>query len=129
LHNGFIVDGSRRQRGVEVARQWEQLFPDSERSMLLLRDPKGGVPEIDDDCFMGCCIGEGEGDGPGDNRGGKVNLAKPFTADWSLAGVRSVDEGDVSEENIMLLNEGSKGGMSTLSESFHDEGALLYLGK
>jgi len=97
--------------------------------MLLLRDPKGGEPEIDDDCFIGCCIGEGEGDGPGDNRGGKVNLAKPFMADWSLAGVRSVDEGDVSEENIMLLNEGSNGGTSTLRVSFHDEGALLYLGK
>lgn len=45
---------------------------------------------------------------------------------WSLGGVRSVDEGEVSEENIRLLNEGSNGGTSTLSESFHDEGALLY---
>lgn len=56
-----------------------------------------------------------------------MNLEKPFMAAWSLAGVRSVDEGEVSEENIILLNDGSNGGRSTLSESFHDEGALLYL--
>jgi hypothetical protein len=56
-----------------------------------------------------------------------VNLEKPFMTAWSLAGVRRVDEGEVSEENIMLLNEGSNDETSTLSESFHDEGALLYL--
>jgi len=48
-------------------------------------------------------------------------------AAWSVAGVRSDDEGEGSEENIILLNDGSNGGRSTLSESFHDEGALLYL--
>jgi hypothetical protein len=53
---------------------------------------------------------------------------KPFIMAWSLDGVKRGDEDEVSEEeNIMSLNDGSNCGTSTLSELFHDEGALLYL--
>jgi hypothetical protein len=46
----------------------------------------------------------------------------------SLAGVKRVDEDEVSEENTMSSNGEPNGGTSTLSELlFHDEGALPYL--